>query len=552
MRHNLMNSSCSPFPPSALPARSLATLALASLSLCVPSVAQQQGLRIFQPIGAHQTQMVDEQGTIVHTWPGMNNVTSHIGPDGSLWRGATTGTIPAGGATGRLQRLAFDGTLLWDHLVDGPVEFAHHDIQPLPNGNVLVIAWDRQTAADAIAAGRDPATLNVEWWPDAVLELQQTGPTTAAVVWEWHLADHLIQDFDPTKSNLGVVADHPELLDINFPPVTLVDGDWNHANGIDYDPINDWIILSARAQSEIYLIDHSTTTAEAAGHTGGRRGKGGDILYRWGNPQAYRAGTSLDRQLFFQHDPRFIPAGYPGAGHITLFNNDYIAGTQSAVFELDLPLDVNGDVVLAPSGVYGPTSPFWVFTTSVLYSPFISSAQRLPNGNTLICSGGQGTLFEVTPTGQVVWFYQHPGPVALFQASLVERSLWADTDVLSSGGGQVNLDHLVGSGHAGEYYLLLGSISGTSPGTTLPGGVLLPLNFDYLTYTMSSYFNTGMFVDSIGTLDALGGGSSTILVPSGTIPAALIGTQVSFAHVIFNSSLQILRASNPTNVIIAP
>ena len=118
---------------------------------------------------------------------------------------------------------------------------------------------------------------------------------------------YAIRSYYASKPNYGVVASHPELLDLNYPPVVLGDGDWNHVNGIDYDPVHDWIVLSARSQDEIYVIDHSTTTAEAAGHTGGARGKGGDILYRWGNPEAYQAGTAANQQLFGQHDPRFVP-----------------------------------------------------------------------------------------------------------------------------------------------------------------------------------------------------------------------------------------------------
>ena len=116
------------------------------------------------------------------------------------------------------------------------------------------------------------------------------------VVGEWSVWDHLVQDYDPAKANFGVVAEHPEL---------------------------EQILISARNFSEIWIIDHSTTTEEAAGHSGGNGGKGGDLLYRWGNPQAYRAGTFADQQLFWQHNPHWIPEGLPGAGNILIFNNGY-------------------------------------------------------------------------------------------------------------------------------------------------------------------------------------------------------------------------------------
>ena len=515
--------------------------------------AQSPGLRLLPPSGANQVQLVDDQGTTLHSWPGTDNVTAHVLADGSLLRGVRSGTFTIGGSTGRLQQLAFDGTVSWNLLIDGPAQYMHHDIEPMPNGNVLVIAWDALSSFDAIAAGRDPALLSgLPWLPDAILEIERTGPTSGAIVWEWHLMDHLIQDFDPSKAGYGVVANHPELLDINYPPVVPAGGDWNHCNGLDYDPANDWILLSARSQHEIYLIDHSTTTAEAAGRTGGQRGKGGDILYRWGNPIAYRAGTAAHQQLFGQHDPRFIPPGSPGAGHVTVFNNDYLPA-QSAVFELALPLDATGNIVLDPlTGRYGPVTPHWTFTEPGFHSAFVSSAERLPNGNTLICSGVQNRLLEVTAAGQTAWSHDYTGTGFLFQTHHVDRSLWIDTDQLPVGGGHVTFHHLVDSSHGGETYMLLGSISGRTPGAPQPGGVTLPLNIDFLTQAMATQFNVGIFQNTLGTVGALGGATSAIVAPAGFIPPALAGLPMDVAHLIFDGSLLAVHASNPVGITIVP
>ena len=518
---------------------------------CTCVVAQGPGLRIFQPVGPHTTQLIDNQGNIVHSWPGTGNLSAHIEADGTLVRNLATGSLSIGGATGRIQRLDFNGNIIWDHLVDGPFQYTHHDIEPMPNGNILIIAWDSYTVADAINQGRDPALVGgTDWLPDAILELQQTGPTTGAVVWEWHIMDHLVQDYDPGKPNYGVVANHPELMDLNFPAVLVDDGDWNHFNGLDYDPVNDLIMFSARPQSEIYIIDHSTTTAEAAGHTGGTHGKGGDFLWRWGNPEAYDAGTIANQTLVHQHDPRFIPPGYPGAGNVTVFNNEFTA-TESAVHELVLPKDGQGFFVLDPSGRYGPVTPTWTFTAAGFQSLFVSSAERMPNGNTLVCSGLQNGLLEVDPAGQVVWNYTYPNSNLIFQSHYVDRSLWANATELPVGGGQVDFDHLLGSGHLGDFYLLLGSVSGTSPGTTI-GGVPIPLNVDYLTTAMAELFNQGTFVKTIGTLDSNGGEVSSIVAAPGFIPPILAGTEMHFAHLIFDNTLTILRSGNATKVTIVP
>ncbi|MCA8973224.1 MAG: aryl-sulfate sulfotransferase [Planctomycetes bacterium] len=525
----------------------LGAASIVILATTAATVAQTPGLRLLAPNDQNAALLVDGQGAIVHSWPG-STFSLDVLADGTLIRN-TAGAIP--GSSGNLQRLNFDGTTVWDLVVSGATRTMHHDIEPMPNGNVLVIAWDRDTTTNAVLQGRDPALMSgTDWMPDSILEIRQTGATTGAIVWEWHMKDHVIQDFDPTRRNYGVVANHPELLDLNFPPMLVTDGDWNHCNGLDYDPVNDWILLSARSQNEVYLIDHSTTTAEAAGHSGGARGKGGDFLWRWGNPLAYRHGTAAHQQLFGQHDPRFIRAGYPGGGHVTVFNNTFLA-TQSAVHELALPLDAAGNVVIDPvTGRYGPSAPLWTYTDPAFSSPFVSSAQRLANGNTLICSGMQRWLFEVTPSCQTVWSYTYPGTGFLFQTHSVDRSLWADDDRLSITGGQIGFDHLVDSSLAGRHYLMLGSISGTTPGTPVPGGVMLPLNVDYLTSAMVTQSNSAMFVNTLGTIGTLGDGTSAIVAPAGLIPAALVGMQMDFAHLIYDASLLAVQASNTTRVTI--
>ena len=161
----------------------------------------------------------------------------------------------------------------------------HHGVEIMPNGNILMLSWDFRTRAQAIAQGRDPAlTSGPNFVPDSVVEIRPD-PLGGTVVWEWHTWDHLVQDFDATKANYGVVADNPGLIDINFPAKIPNQGDWNHLNSVDYNADLDQILVSTPEQKEVWIIDHGTTTAEAAGHTGGKQGRGGDLLYRWGTPR---------------------------------------------------------------------------------------------------------------------------------------------------------------------------------------------------------------------------------------------------------------------------
>jgi len=271
-----------------------------------------------------------------------------------------------------------------------------------------MIAWEYKTENEAIAKGRNPDLITLgQLWPDHIIEVEPTGPSSGDIVWEWHVWDHLIQDYDSSKDNYGDVADHPELIDINF---GLSNCDWLHSNSIDYNEELDQILISVRNFNEIWVIDHSTTIEEAAGHSGGNSGKGGDILYRWGNPSAYRAGATSEQKFFFQHDARWINPGCPGEGNILVFNNgngrpgpDY-----SSVDEIIPPIDEYGDYSYTPGSAYGPETPIWIYTAenpTDFYSKRMSGAQRLPNGNTLVCSTREMVFFEVTPDKETVWEY---------------------------------------------------------------------------------------------------------------------------------------------------
>lgn len=181
-------------------------------------------------------------------------------------------------------------------------------------------------------------------------------------------------------------------------------------NSINYNSQYDQIILSVRGNSEIWVIDHSTTTAEAAGHTGGRYGKGGDLLYRWGNPVCYKLGNASDQKLFQQHDAEWIDSLCPGAGNITVFNNG-VGRNYSSADQFAPPIDSLGFYYRAPGTAFGPTSLAWTYTATPptsFYSSSISGVQRLPNGNTLISAGVNGTFFEVTSSGETIWRYVNP------------------------------------------------------------------------------------------------------------------------------------------------
>jgi hypothetical protein len=376
------------------------------------------GQILFPPLYGTSTYLIDNTGNVNHTW------TSSYTPgaavywlgNGTILRTIRVGFSSEGGAGGGVQKVTWDGTITWDYRYNTNGHLSHHDIKVLPNGNVIMIAWETKTRNEAIAAGRDPNHINGNTFlVDHIIEVKPTGPTSGDIVWEWHVWDHLIQDYDSSKANYGVVGDHPELVDINYGTFFMSTDDWLHVNSIDYNPQFDQIVLSAHNFNEIWVIDHSTTTEEAASHSGGNSGKGGDLLYRWGNPQAYRAGTSTDDKLFGQHDTTWIKPGLPGAGHILIFNNGVgrPGGQYSSVDEIAPPVDDQGNYYLEPGSAYGPENLTWRYTAnppSNFYAYYISGAERLKDGDTLICDGASGKFFEVTPDGTTVWQWTNPYP----------------------------------------------------------------------------------------------------------------------------------------------
>ncbi len=367
------------------------------------------GYTLYSPNGGSRTYLLDLDNSVVHTWIHTlsGGYSAYLLGDGSVLRPAlsTNSNLNGGGAAGIVERRAADNTLAWEYSYSSNLVRTHHDIEPMPNGNVLLVAWERKTAAEAVAAGLDHS---LEIWPDHIVEVEPTGATTGTIVWQWHFWDHLIQDHDPTKANYGVVADHPERLDINLGGSPF-GGDWTHINAISYNPALDQIVISSHNLDELFVIDHSTTTAEAAGHTGGNAGRGGDILYRWGNPANYGApGTRIFNVV---HCSTWIPAGYPGAGNLLAFNNREGQGS-SMVVEIVPPHDGTYTYSLAPGAAYGPAAPTWTYTAAGFYSGHLGGCQRLPNGNTLIAESTSGYLFEVSSAGALEWSFDTSGEIA--------------------------------------------------------------------------------------------------------------------------------------------
>jgi hypothetical protein len=359
--------------------------------------------------------LIDNCGRVVKEWnsnftPG-NAV--YLLPNGNLLRAGRedgVSSIVFGGIGGVIELFDWDGNLIWQYTYNDNNFRQHHDVYPMPNGNVLVLAVTVLTSEEAIEAGRNPSLVNEVLYNEQIIEIEPIGLNEGNIVWEWNVKDHLIQDFDVSKENFGVVKDNPQKIDVNFLNGNNFSENWLHINSIQYDEVLDQIVVSSRTLSEIWIIDHSTTTVESASDTGGLYGKGGDILYRWGNPEAYKQGTSEDRVLFGQHYPHYVRnTGTVYDDKIIVFNNGF--GRDSLYSEVNIftPPTSSLGVYTYNGAKYGPNSLDYDYSeSSKFYSPIVSSAQVLPNNNILICEGGEGRFFEIDENKNIVWEYVNP------------------------------------------------------------------------------------------------------------------------------------------------
>lgn len=377
------------------------------------------GYTLYTPEYSKNTYLVDNNGEVFHQWSSsyIQGMKTCLLENGIMVRADSPypphPNLLAGGFTGHIGFYNAKSECIWEYTYSNRSHCLHHGFEVLPNGNILLIAVEYKNYVEAVHAGRNYNKLKYEkLCPDYLIEVKPNGSRGGEIVWEWHVWDHLIQDFDESKNNYGVVEDHPELIDINY---GADKADFTHINSIDYNEEFDQILLSVREFNEIWVIDHSTSTEEAASHSGGDYGMGGDLLYRWGNPITYHMGTEQDQQLFSQHDAEWIPMGYPGEGNILIFNNQIPLQDSnnpnlraySSVMEIDPPVTQNGEYKKF-GFTYGPHNPVWEYTDDNeynFYSSFLSSSQRLPNGNTLICEGNKGKLFEVNKEHNIVWQY---------------------------------------------------------------------------------------------------------------------------------------------------
>ncbi|MFM1808438.1 MAG: hypothetical protein RLZZ242_1163 [Bacteroidota bacterium] len=387
--------------------KALFELDVKELSIAVPHIVEdlvdKTGYILAIENGKKICYLLDHQGQKLRTWTFDLNLgqDAELAPDGSLF-GLFQVPDPHpdhrfGGKSGLIRKINTQNQVVWEFKISTENEITHHDLHLLPNGNVLVLVWQRVTRDEAAALGYvADHDLFVE-------KLVEVDPEVSQIVWQWSSWDHIIQDRVSTHPTYGDPKENPNKIDIMYNYQSdyhrfISIGDIMHANGITYLPELDLIAMSVNFYNEIWFIDHSTTTDEARSSKGGAYNLGGDLVYRFGNPAVI--GRTESKVFDFLHHPSLSITGEKN--NLLIYNNNAVE-SRSKAMEFELPSLSSGSIEIGPT----PKLVF-EYSNDDMFFDIVGGAQRLPNGNTLICEGDFG-FWEVNPRGQLLWKYDGQG-----------------------------------------------------------------------------------------------------------------------------------------------
>jgi hypothetical protein len=370
------------------------------------------GYTIFRIPNSEGDVLIDMNGRELRRWPDTSGYPARILPGGHLI--ASTGDRAPHQELMALVQWDWDGNEIWRFdrteqvkTEDGATVWTarqHHDWQregnpvgyyvpgaePLVDrGRTLILAHKNVTV---------PAITDKRLEDDYILEVSWDGE----VLWEWLASDHLDEyGFSEVARN----AIH-RAVEYNEETQSF---DWLHINSASYVGPNRWydegdrrfhpdnVIISAREANFIAIIERA-----------------GKIVWKMGPD--FRT-SELHRklgQVIGQHHPHIIPKGLPGAGNLMVFDNGGSAGYGAP--NPVAPEGVNTLTRFSSRVIeFNPVTfeKVWEYALPgraayQFFSRNVSSAQRLPNGNTMITEGADGRLFEVTAENEIVWEYVMP------------------------------------------------------------------------------------------------------------------------------------------------
>lgn len=360
-----------------------------------------KGYVLFAPLETRETYLINKCGEVVHQWhshykPGQS---AYILANGDLLRTANDSNMAFVSGGGRIEWYDWNNDLKWSFVLSDSLKCLHHDIFPMPNGNILALLWEKKSRAEAVAQGRNPELLGKYIWNEKIIEIKPKGKSGAEIVWYWDVWENLVQDFDAALPNYGKIIEHPDKINLNF--AASKNEDWLHFNALSYNAKNEEVLISNRNFSEFFIVKHSTKSKSPATENTG-------ILYRWGNAIAYIPNTPIQPKLFSQHSPVWISDGKTHAQHIMVFNNGNTRpGKLYSSVDIVLPKKKEDNTYLMEPDL----QPVWRYcdtTEQFFYSKNVSNAQMLDKGHVFICQGASGRFFELDEKKNIVWQYVNP------------------------------------------------------------------------------------------------------------------------------------------------
>ena len=375
------------------------------------------GLYLFSPVislpednQVYKTILMDTTNTIINEWSHdcSPSSTPYLQPDSTLLRPCKLDPplFDEGGVGGLLQLIDWHGNIMWQANFSSENNLQHHDIEPLANGNILLLLWERKNQAQVLSKGKINHT--GELWVEKIIEIDPLENNTYDTIWEWSLWDYLIQDVDSSLSNFMTISDNPQYFNINYlqtsnegpGPPQLSNPDFLHVNAIDYNEQLHQISFSSRKSNEIYIINHFSDTEQQ-----NQRNTG--LIYRWGNTSVYNQGNASNQFLYAPHGVNFI-----SNDQIAIFNNGFNrpGGNYSSVEVITLPALHNSQYSIDNSGIYPPNQTFSTFNLNEeYYTSSQGGAFKLDNGNILVTISNMKKILEVNTFGNIVYEYYYEG-----------------------------------------------------------------------------------------------------------------------------------------------
>ena len=368
------------------------------------------GYTVLSPLQTQAVLVIDMNGNVVKRWEGLNNSAggpARVLPGGILI--SASGARPPNQESLELVQQDFDGKVIW--------QFSHNEQIKTREGSTIWSArqhhdWQRESLpagyyspeSAPVVEGTStlilthtnrlqPRVADVMLEDDRLVEVSWKGD----VLWEWVASDHIDElGFAPDARKSIKAAQSFNKARGSF--------DWLHINSAHYVGPNRWfdqgdmrfapnnVIISSREASLLAVV-----------------GRDGKIVWRLGPDFSESKELRAIRQIIGQHHAHIIPKGLPGAGNLLVFDN---GGSSGYGFASPIAPDGVGAFARSTSRVVeiNPVTLelVWSYTNPRFFSTNISSAQRLPNGNTLITAGAGGRMFEVTTQGAIVWEYMYP------------------------------------------------------------------------------------------------------------------------------------------------